>query len=53
MQQQRLQSIQRTWRYIERALLNYHSATVPSLVQRYTTAIVAELGQLEPPDPAP
>jgi len=52
-QRQRLQAIARKWRYIEPALLNYRHATVPSLVQRYTTAMVAELGQLQDPDPVP
>jgi hypothetical protein len=49
--QQLLQNIEQKWRYIEPSLLNYRENSVPSLVNRYSARIIAELHQLaaEPP----
>lgn len=46
-EQQLLQAIQRKWRFIEPALLYYQTNTVPSLVQRYSHDMIAQLGQLK------
>jgi hypothetical protein len=50
-QHQLLLAIQRKWRFIETALLNYQSDTVPSLVQRYTVSMIAQLGQIKETPP--
>lgn len=50
-----LRDIEKTWRYIEPSLLNYRENSVPTLVNRYSARIIAELGQLadEAQSPAP
>lgn len=41
-----LQSIQRTWRYIEPSLQHYQQDNVPTLVNRYSQRIIDDLEQL-------
>ncbi len=44
--QRLLEDIEKKWRYIEPSLLNYRHNSVPTLVNRYSARIIAELGQL-------
>ena len=53
--QRLLEDREKKWRYIEPSLLNYRHNSVPTLVNRYSAGIIAELGQLaaeaQPPVP--
>nr|WP_298145787.1 hypothetical protein [uncultured Pseudomonas sp.] len=44
--QRLLRDIEKKWHYIEPSLLNYRQNNVPSLINRYSMQIIAELGQL-------
>lgn len=51
--QRLLEDIEKKWRYIEPSLRNYRQNSVPTLVNRYSARIIAELAQLSAEAPAP
>ena len=48
-----LEDIEKKWRYIEPSLLNYRHNSVPTLVNRYSARIIAELDQIAAEAQAP